>query len=58
MVFLYNTECAFDKKTQRIDFDQKKSLKWKIPIQSVKLVEMIDTPGKKIELKIYTDLAK
>lgn len=53
MVFMYNTKCDFDKKTGQIQFGE---MQWMLPIQALKLVKMIEVPGKKIELKLYTDL--
>jgi hypothetical protein len=53
MVFMYNTKCEFDKKTGQIQFCE---MQWQLPIQALRLVKMTEIPGKKIELKLYTDL--
>ena len=55
MIFMYNTKCHFDKKTGKIEFDE---MQWQIPIQAIALVKMIEVQGKRIELKIFTDLKK
>lgn len=53
MVFMYNTECTFDKKTGEITFGE---MAWLVPIEAITQVKLIDSPGKKIELSITADV--
>ena len=53
MVFMYNTKCAFDKKSRDITFEE---MAWLVPIEAITSVRMEEVPGKKIELIINTNL--
>jgi len=50
MVFLYNTECEFDKDSGLINF---KKLAWMVPIEAIIKVELIEyTKSEKLVMKI------
>lgn len=53
MVFMYNTKCQFNKQTGQIEFQE---MQWMVPIQALTQVKMTEVPGKKIEIKLITDL--
>mmetsp|Transcript_1052 Transcript_1052/g.1939 ORF Transcript_1052/g.1939 Transcript_1052/m.1939 type:complete len:127 (-) Transcript_1052:119-499(-) len=53
MVFMYNTKCSYNKKSGLFEFQE---LQWQIPIQALTQVKMIEVPGKKIEIRLLTDL--
>lgn len=51
-VFMFNTDCAFNPKTGKIEFN---TLQWQIPIQAIRKVVMTEEQGKKIKMGISID---
>ena len=48
MVFLYNTECSFDKQGNI----QLKEFKWMLPIQAITKIVMKEIKGSRVDLEI------
>lgn len=51
MVFLYNTECDFDKESGEIKF---KKLKWIVPIEAMTKIDLVEhRKSEKLQVKIH-----